>query len=401
MVWVGGNWFGAASGTAQRKYLDSVKTEYEQKYPGSTVTYVLMPEEYGQFYAKLTAAFASGAVPDLILMYTGGWMTPFLESGVFQNLSGYVKSTPGFYDSITQWDNSCKGLDCKSGSGEIYGIPHDQYGRTYGLFYNKSLIEKAGISALPTTYEQLIADCGKLNAVGVTPISIGNKEGIGPDEWITNDYASYINAATGRAIANHKASWNNPQFVAALQQFTGLVKAKCFNADMNTRAWVDSHTIFEAGKAAMTLENPTFTGEFKKALGSKLAVAPTPNSGPDNGATLAGGVDNWVIPAKAGNKAGGWTFIKVATATTSQSRMVTETGTIPANAAALKAITDPLAKYFVEPPANPNKIPIMDVIPPVKDIFIYYKNLQGGAALRVSPASAMAAVQQQISTVNP
>ena len=46
-------------------------TAYEKAYPGSTVTYKLTPINNDQFTAQITAAFASKAVPDAMLIYSG------------------------------------------------------------------------------------------------------------------------------------------------------------------------------------------------------------------------------------------------------------------------------------------------------------------------------------------
>src|SRR5881296_66617 len=148
-VWLSGTYAGATPGSTYRKWLDAVKASYEKKYPGSKVTYVLTPINNAQFTAQIAAAFASRRVPDAMLVYSGGYTTPYMLSSL-EKLNSQVDQTPGFYKSQTAWDLSCLGLNCKNGTGDIYAIPNDQ--GTYGLFYNKALFRKAGVAAPPKTY---------------------------------------------------------------------------------------------------------------------------------------------------------------------------------------------------------------------------------------------------------
>ena len=58
--------------------------------------------------------------------------------------------------------------------GKQYGIPYDLH--VVGFWYRKDLFQQAGISAPPTTVDELNADVAKLKAAGITPISIGSKD---------------------------------------------------------------------------------------------------------------------------------------------------------------------------------------------------------------------------------
>src|SRR5437764_9049363 len=95
-VWLIGTYAGATPGTTYRKWLDGIKARYEKANPGSKVTFKLTPINNDQFTAQITAAFASKAVPDAMLIYSGGYTTPYMQSSLRQ-LNSYVDKTPGFY----------------------------------------------------------------------------------------------------------------------------------------------------------------------------------------------------------------------------------------------------------------------------------------------------------------
>ena len=142
-VWLAGLFATATPGTAYRDWVDAQDKRFEEAYPGSKVNITLLPANNDQFSAKLQAAFTSGQVPDVMLIYSGGYTTPYIPS--LLELNKYVDANSGMYDSISNWDLSCADLDCQDGNGKIYGVPID-FG-SYGLFYNKSMLSHAGVSS--------------------------------------------------------------------------------------------------------------------------------------------------------------------------------------------------------------------------------------------------------------
>ena len=83
---------------------------------------MLTPINNAQFTAQIAAAFASKKVPDAMLVYSGGYTTPYMLSSL-EKLNDQVSQTPGFYGTQSAWDLSCLNLDCKGGKGEIYADP--------------------------------------------------------------------------------------------------------------------------------------------------------------------------------------------------------------------------------------------------------------------------------------
>jgi multiple sugar transport system substrate-binding protein len=59
--------------------------------------------------------------------------------------------------------------------GKAYAAPYTILNNT--VIYNKRAFAKAGIEALPATFDEFLADCEKLKAAGVTPIALKN------DSW--------------------------------------------------------------------------------------------------------------------------------------------------------------------------------------------------------------------------
>jgi ABC-type glycerol-3-phosphate transport system substrate-binding protein len=396
-VWLSGTYAGATPGSTYRKWLDGIKARYEKTYPGSTVRFVLTPINNAQFTAQIAAAFASKKVPDAMLVYSGGYTTPYMLSSL-QKLNDQVNATPGFYASQQAWDLSCLNLNCKAGKGDIYAIPNDQ--GTYGLFYNKALFKKAGVAAPPKTYAELLADCVKFKAKGIIPLAYGDRDGYSTDNWVTYDYASYMAPNDISLINAGKLKYADPKLVKPLQQLVKFKQQGCVNADASTHENNDANTYFTSGKAAMVQMFPFVIKSFEQALGKNLALAPLPQSGPHPGRTAANSFHNWVIPKNANNKTGAWEFIKMAVDSKGASDLATTVGALPTNKVAITRITDPLTKRFLRVAAHP-QIPLLDSVVPLKVALLYYQQLQAAFSGKTTPLQAMQNVDKGLKTLNP
>jgi ABC-type glycerol-3-phosphate transport system substrate-binding protein len=396
-VWLSGTYAGATPGTTYRKWLNGIKARYEKAYPGSKVTFVLTPINNAQFTAQIAAAFASNKVPDAMLVYSGGYTTPYMLSSLLK-LNNDVNATPGFYNSQTSWDLSCLGLNCKNGKGDIYAIPNDE--GTYGLFYNKSLFKKAGVSTPPKTYAQFLADCPKFKAKGIIPLAYGDRDGYSTDNWVTYDYSSYMPKNEISQINDNKVKYDSSNLVKPLEQLIKFKQQGCVNADASTHENNDANTYFTSGKAAMVLMFPFVIKSFEQALGKNLGIARLPQSGPHPGRSAANSFHNWVIPKNAHNPTGAWSFIKMATDTQGASALANIVGALPTNKVAISKITDPITKFFLQTAAHP-QIPLLDSVVPLKIALLYYQQLQAAFALKTKPAQAMQNVDKGIKTLNP
>jgi multiple sugar transport system substrate-binding protein len=396
-VWLSGTYAGATPGSTYRKWLDGIKARYEKAYPGSKVTFVLTPINNAQFTAQIAAAFASNKVPDAMLVYSGGYTTPYMLSSL-QKLNANVKQTPGFYASQTAWDLSCLNLNCKGGSGDIYAIPNDQ--GTYGLFYNKALFKKAGVASPPKTYSQFLSDCVKFKAKGIIPLAYGDRDGYSTDNWVTYDYASWMAPGDIAKVNAGKMKYADPKLVKPLEQLVKFKQQGCVNADASTHENNDANTYFTSGKAAMVLMFPFVIKQFEQALGKNLAIARLPQSGPHPGRSAANSFHNWVIPKNAKNKTGAWQFIQMAVDPRGASDLASIVGALPTNKTAITGIKDPLTKFFLQVAAHP-QVPLLDSIVPLKVALLYYQQLQAAFSGKTTPLQAMKNVDNGLKTLNP
>ena len=151
--------------------LASLTTQYEKAHPGVTVEW--LPNNTSSITAANAAveAQASGAAaPDLVWEQYGPVTSGSVPAGLLQNIKPFLKApnpyVPGnkswlslFPASVTPYMTSPNGdIDLILGSAV-----------ETGMFYNKALFAKAGISDTPSTWAQFMSDLAKLHGAKIQP----------------------------------------------------------------------------------------------------------------------------------------------------------------------------------------------------------------------------------------
>lgn len=142
--------------------LQNLARAYEKDHPGVTVEVTVMPWDGAM--DKIMASIMAGNPPDITL--TGnGYPQTLSSTGGLMELSGVVDAIGG-KDAFLGTSLSVLG---SSENGGIYSIP--LYVTPYVTYYRKSWLADAGISKLPTTWEEYYDMCKavtnpKLNRYG-------------------------------------------------------------------------------------------------------------------------------------------------------------------------------------------------------------------------------------------
>ncbi len=123
-----------------------------------------------------------------------------------------------------EWTNSLmqsQMVEYTTDDGMIYGVPFRLDAKLF--FYNKDIFEEQGLE-IPTTWDELIDVCEKLQAAGITPIAEGNQ-----DQWPACHYVGTLNqmcvADDVRAKDYNAATgeFTDPGYVQALDYYQQLV----------------------------------------------------------------------------------------------------------------------------------------------------------------------------------
>ncbi|HVK22821.1 MAG TPA: extracellular solute-binding protein [Actinokineospora sp.] len=218
-------------------YWDASIKRASTKVPGVTIKKLVAPSTDRTAYAKQLAG--SGQLPDVMIAVNP---SGFAESGQF---AAWTDEELSNYDSP------------KSNpiGGKVYQLPYNTQ-PTPLVYYNKDLFAKAGISAPPKTYAELLDVSAKLKAAGINPIVVGG----GGKDTFASAYA--LIAAVGADVYTQTPDWlpqrvakknkfTDPKFVGAVQKVADLAKAGYIDQAGLSRSYADTEQAFTDGKGAM------------------------------------------------------------------------------------------------------------------------------------------------------
>ncbi len=144
----------------------------------------------------------------------------------------------------------------------------------YNGFYNKQLFQQAGLTSLPTTWDELFSACDKLKAAGITPFVYGSGgQALGASFYSWYDFSYLMMAyspADWKNLYTGQTPWTDPTIKAQVDKWVSLFTKGCTNQDVLTNT--DSDAQFMAGKAAMTMEGTWSIAGFQGAMGDNVGA---------------------------------------------------------------------------------------------------------------------------------
>lgn len=231
--------------------IDRFNAEYEGVYHVTPITTNL--EEYD---AKLNALIAAGDCPDVYICNPGPNMKVYVESGAAADLTDILNAESEWYGTFTEGIFERLTYD-----GKIYAVPTNFAAAL--TFYNTEIFAEVGVE-VPTTYDELLDACQKIQDAGYTPISCS-----AGTAWCLSMIAGYLCDRAGGPdnLANANAGtgnmWLDSSFIDAGNKLVELSKyfqptAAGDSNDVATAA-------FYNGEAAMLVQGSWVIGQINGA----------------------------------------------------------------------------------------------------------------------------------------
>jgi multiple sugar transport system substrate-binding protein len=255
-----------------------VVADFEQAYPGMKVKVV-----GGINDDKIVAAIRGGNAPDVAQSFTSDNTGAFCPTGAWIDLGPYMKKD-GIKDTI--FPKAPR--DYSEFEGKRCALP--MLADAYGLYYNKTLLAKAGIKSPPKTISELTADAkkltqrdssGKLKVVGFNPFP----------SWYENVPAHFAPSWGATWMDGDKSALNTPawqdqlKWQKSLIDWYGYSNLVRFNAGAGDE--FSASNAFETGKVAMHLDGE-WRVAFIKREAPKLNYGTAPFPVADNHQDLYG-----------------------------------------------------------------------------------------------------------------
>lgn len=207
-------------------------------------------------YKNAIRNFLTADAPDLANWYAANRMRPFVEAGLFADISD-VWANNGLNESLAS------SVLSSTIDGKQYAIPYTYY--QWGIYYNRDAYKAAGIEAPGpegVTWDQFLANCEKFKAANIDCVTTGSSA-LWPVAGIfdyvsmrTNGYQFHSDLAAG------KISWTSPEVAAV---FDNLGKLQPYvTANHAAIDWQDAAALLVQGKAANYVMGNFAVGVFKE-----------------------------------------------------------------------------------------------------------------------------------------
>ena len=324
------------------KAQDDINKAFMKLHPNVTIKHSGYP--YAAYYPqKVVVALAARQGPDVLAVYPN---IPFYKGLV--PLNGLITKAQRKSLLMFGWDQQ---------DPSLHQLPFTTY--AYYFVYNKALFAKAGLSGPPSTWAELLGDCGKLNAAGIVPIAAGFTDGYYA-EWLSQSgIATAIMSPAQLTAFNYtgKIGWTSPVMTQVGTLLLQLKSANCFSPNATGLALNDAVTQFTGKNAAMFY---TYSGlaDFATPLGSDLGVFPMPTVPGQvypGHPVSAGAHIGYAITRFSHNCAAAWAYLSFLESPAAQKIEYDEAGIYPNNIRTIiKTTTNPVDQQVLAWLKNPN-----------------------------------------------
>jgi len=202
-----------------------------------------------EYTAAVRNSIGTASAPDIFMSWGAANIQPLVDAGALLPLDGFIADDEALESSFLPSVFQEEVID-----GSTYGIPMRGVAPTF-LFYNKAVLEAAGLEPA-TTLDELLDQVPVLTAAGVTPLGLA-----GADKWPTQMWYQYVfarligNDEVAKALAGDDDVWASDGSRAALDTIRELVDSGAFgqNFDSVTYGTDGSAALLRTGKSAYEL----------------------------------------------------------------------------------------------------------------------------------------------------
>ena len=287
-----------------RSAFDKVIRDFQAQNPGVKVLYQMF--SYEEYERSLIDALAAGTGPDIVMIHNT-WLPKHGDK-----LKALPATIPGQKQPLlTIQDYKTNFVDVAFSdfvfNNQIYALP--LYVDTLALFYNKDILNSAGISRPPQDWEEFNSDVETITRLDGSGQIVQSAAAIGTARNInrSTDLLSALMIQTGVRMINTDNTGvsfagrvnNTPVGELALKYYTDFA-----NPSVRTYTWNDvqhySVDAFTQGKTAMMFNYSHQVGDLKnKASRLNFGVAPMPQV---SSADVKNFANYWGVGVSVGSK---------------------------------------------------------------------------------------------------
>jgi len=268
------------------KRREEFNEQYMKDHPNIKIEYTMLTSD--QFKNTIVTMIKSGDGPDLFPIPTGMTLSTALKEEWYQPLDPYV--TEAFEATI---DASVLQDGITHNGNEWYTIPEIMPVINSLFFYNKDILENAGVTKVPETYSEFTEACKKITENGNAQV-YGLIEGGKQLNRLDVLIRGLAGVGGGKVAANSKvltvdgkAPYDSDAMIAAMAMLEQLVKDGSIHPDTVNISAPEAREMFAQGQAGFLCQGmwciPPW-GQTYPDLNYGVMSIPAPDSGVKGGA---------------------------------------------------------------------------------------------------------------------
>jgi len=228
---------------------EEMAAEFEAANPDIDI--VIEDVAWGALQQRLTTDIAGGTAPDLSIIGTR-WLPDFVENDIAEPLDQFIDDEfqGRFIDTF---------MGPSTIDGSVYGLPVAASARA--MYYNKDLLEQAGVTDVPSTWDELRDAAEKVSALGDDIHGFGLQGG-GDTEVDAYWYYSLWTHG-GDIIVDGKSGVASDAAIAAATTYKDLVDSGLTQPGVTNYNRQDVESMLKQGKVGMILSGPWLRGQMK------------------------------------------------------------------------------------------------------------------------------------------
>ena len=309
--------------------------EFKKAHPDIEVKFRATYENYEDGTNTILREAVAGDLPDVTFQGLNR-QAILVEKGIAKSFEPFIAAEADFAK-----DGYHKAmLDLGTFNGDVYGLPYS-ISLPVG-YYNMDNLRAAGITELPTTWDEVISACHTLMKAGhKTPMWWGWSV---TGNWF---FQALMWSQDEPILKDGQVNFDGEAGLAALEQMKKLFR----ECDMPNLSAGDAGVPFNSGEVSMYFWSTSAVGAIERAKGDfELKTGKYPGMGQPPIGLPAGGNSVMMVSTSEDPAVieAAWKFVKFATSGVGAALVAETTGYIPPN----KAANDLLSDFYAK---NPNK----------------------------------------------
>ncbi|MGP3971818.1 extracellular solute-binding protein [Streptomyces sp. 6N223] len=299
--------FWDTSNETEAKVFQAVAEDFEKQNPDVTVEYVNIGFDDAENRFK-NAAGANEA-PD-VMRTEVAWVADFASLGYLYPLDGTaaVDNQEDFLDQA--WAST-------QYQGQTYAVP--QVIDTLALFYNKKLLDDAGVE-VPETLQDVQDSTDAFKDAGAAPLYVRGDDPYWFLPFLYGEGGDMVDADAEQVTIDNDAG------VAAFTRMQELIDSGAAITDTSD-GWENMMSAFAEGEVGMMINGPWAIADATTALGDNLGVAPVPAGSTAQAAPQGGW--NYSVYAGTPEADASFEFVRYMSSAKTQQRITEELSLLP------------------------------------------------------------------------